>query len=67
MESHDVVYRNVGIVTAAPAAGPHAEHGPRRHKGWLALLWGVSGTVLSALGFIAYALFEQYNAGVSEL
>jgi chromosome segregation ATPase len=31
------------------------------------LLWGVGGTVLSALGFVALALFEQYNGMLSEL
>jgi hypothetical protein len=39
----------------------------RGGKGRTALLWGVGSTVLSALGFIAFALFEQYNSGLCEL
>ena len=31
------------------------------------LLWGIGGTVLSALGFVGLALFEQYNGVLSEL
>jgi chromosome segregation ATPase len=31
------------------------------------MLWGTGGTVLSAVGFIALALFEQYNGMLSEL
>jgi hypothetical protein len=33
---------------------------------WRRLLWGVGGTDLSAIGFIALALFEQYNGVLSE-
>jgi hypothetical protein len=31
------------------------------------LFWGVGGTILSALGFIGLALFEQYNGMLTEL
>src|SRR5439155_1816655 len=31
------------------------------------LVWGLGGTLLSAVGFIALALFEQYNGMISEL
>ncbi len=31
------------------------------------LIWGIGGTVLSALGFVGLALFEQYNGVISEL
>jgi len=31
------------------------------------LLWGVGGTILSAVGFIAMILFEQYNSALTEL
>jgi septal ring factor EnvC (AmiA/AmiB activator) len=31
------------------------------------LLWGLAGTILSALGFVGLALFEQYNGVLSEL
>ncbi len=36
-------------------------------KGRTALLWGVGSTILSVLGFVALALFEQYNHSLSEL
>ena len=29
-------------------------------------IWGIGGTVMSAVGFIALALFEQYNSVLSE-
>lgn len=32
-----------------------------------ALWWGLAGTLLSGLGWIALMLFEQYNAGLAEL
>jgi hypothetical protein len=38
----------------------------RREKG-RALWWSVGGTVLSGVGFICLALFEQYNSSLSEL
>ena len=31
------------------------------------LLWGLGGTILSGLGFVGLALFEQYNGVLSEL
>jgi chromosome segregation ATPase len=31
------------------------------------IIWGVGGTILSAFGFVALAMFEQYNGMVSEL
>jgi hypothetical protein len=41
---------------------------PSTHKkGRGALLWGMGGTILSALGFVGLALFEQYNSMLSEL
>jgi len=36
-------------------------------KGRTALLWTVGSTILSVIGFIALALFEQYNEALSEL
>ena len=36
-------------------------------KGRAALIWGIASTILSAVGFIAFALFEQYNNSLSEL
>ncbi len=41
---------------------PHSPTGPRRY-----LLWGMGGTILSVIGFIAMLLFEQYNGLVAEL
>ncbi len=41
---------------------PHAPSGPRRY-----LLWGMGGTLLSVVGFVAMLLFEQYNNLVAEL
>ena len=38
-----------------------------KKKGRLALLWSISGTLVSVVGFIALALFEQYNGMLSEL
>jgi hypothetical protein len=40
---------------------------PIKSKGRLALIWGVVSTVLSGLGFIGFALFEQYNNSLAEL
>jgi len=40
---------------------------PNLPKGKRRLLWGLGGTLLSGLGFIALALFEQYNGMLSEL
>jgi len=70
MDQNDVICRNVSIVSSCPAS--HAHHNETPHptpvsKGRLAVLWGVSGTVLSTLGFIAWALFEQYNNNLMEL
>jgi hypothetical protein len=36
-------------------------------KGRAALVWSISGTLLSGVGFIALALFEQYNDSLNEL
>jgi biopolymer transport protein ExbB/TolQ len=42
-------------------------HSPARKKRRGPLIWGIVSTVLSAVGFIALALFEQYNSMLSEL
>jgi hypothetical protein len=74
------MYHN-GQVCEAPAAGPvppscaHTPdgagachtHAPHRKGKRTALIWGISGTVLSAAGWIALMLFEQYNASLAEL
>ncbi len=80
MENNSLVCRNVDTVTCTVPPSYHVygehpvSHGgePHHHsnkkKGRAALLWGISGgTVLSAVGFIALALFEQYNEGLTEL
>jgi hypothetical protein len=59
-----------GHLAGAPCPPPGAAHGhpSSSRKGWRALFWGISGgTILSAVGFIALALFEQYNDGLTEL
>ena len=40
---------------------------PPGKKSRVALLWGVGSAVLSGLGFVALALFEQYNGMIGEL
>jgi len=71
METAEMVCRNVGMVAACPAASLNAHHAPALHglhgKGKWAIVWGVLGTVLSTLGFVAWALFEQYNSNLNEL
>ena len=67
---------NVGNYTTQPAhpsepallEQDHSAHPmSANRKGRHALLWGVASTVLSIVGFVAYALFEQYNASLAEL
>ena len=47
--------------TLSPTGSTHVSKGRR------ALFWSMSGTILSAVGFIALALFEQYNGMLAEL
>lgn len=44
-----------------------SSHSSPRKAGRRALLFGMGGTLLSGLGFVALALFEQYNGMLSEL
>ena len=81
MDQGGLACRNVEAVTACPAPAPvvvgcfaHPGHacgaaaGPApRGKGRAALFWSLGGTVLSGVGFIALALFEQYNSSLAEL
>jgi hypothetical protein len=69
------------FVSHAPLLVPHDQGGaaapgkmgslhassPIRGRRRLALLLSIGGTILSALGFIAFSLFEQYNDGLAEL
>jgi len=41
--------------------------GPAGRGKFRAMLWGAGGTILSVVGFIALALFEQYNGMLGEL
>jgi hypothetical protein len=48
--------------------GRQGEHVAPRSRRLSTLLWGISGgTILSAVGFVALALFEQYNDSINEL
>jgi len=78
MSQTGMVCRNVDTVSSNPASFAHhaADHSASGAHGMLAgmgkgkrtLLWGISGgTVLSALGFVGLALFEQYNSCLTEL
>jgi septal ring factor EnvC (AmiA/AmiB activator) len=49
---------------AAPVADPAPAPGK---KGRAALLWGAASAILSGVGFVALALFEQYNGMVNEM
>jgi hypothetical protein len=81
MEQHGQVC-HVGLLVAPPAqrtpfTGPppvpptdplYLSHpGLPKSTSRRALWWGISGTALSVVGFIAMLLFEQYNAGLAEL
>jgi hypothetical protein len=63
--SHDSHMPQIG---AAHEHHPDALVNPALHrfKG-KGLIWGLGGTILSVAGFIALALFEQYNGMLSEL
>jgi hypothetical protein len=54
------------LACVSPTPQAHPPQGTKAKRRW-ALLWGMGGTVLSALGFVALALFEQYNGMLSEL
>jgi hypothetical protein len=80
MEQSGLLRRN-GEVSSSSIAAPSSQlsDGPLEHAvnvsavPWLKnrgrgpLLWGMGGTLLSALGFIGLALFEQYNGMLTEL
>jgi hypothetical protein len=60
-EGADVPPHTCHVCTGA-AAHPPARSGRRT-----ALWWGLAGTLLSGVGWIALMLFEQYNASLAEL
>ncbi len=51
----------------APPACPTCAARPHGSGRRTALWWGVGGTLLSGLGWVALMLFDQYNAGLAEL
>ncbi len=71
MDQNAAICRHVEVVSTCHP--PHPDSGTRdtdsgsRSKGRLAMLWGISGTVISALGFIGLSLFDQYNHSLNEL
>jgi hypothetical protein len=63
--SHDTHMPQLG---SANGHHPDALANPALHKfKGKGLLWGLGGTILSVIGFVALALFEQYNGMLSEL
>jgi cell division protein FtsB len=78
-----VIYRDIQPITVCSPQLPHPPadfHGmhyhstpppegpPPKKERRFSLWWGISGgTILSAVGFVALALFEQYNDGLTEL
>jgi hypothetical protein len=76
MIQSSVACRNAEIVTIPfpPSSGQQQQlHGlqdnhPAAPRGKSrALWWSLGGTILSAVGFVALAAFEQYNSSLSEL
>jgi hypothetical protein len=79
MEQSSVLHRGRENALSYTVEAPHVaddhmghavalnSHPSAKKKGRIALLWGMGGTILSAVGFIALALFEQYNGMLSEL
>jgi hypothetical protein len=82
MEPNLLVCRSVETVNAAPPTphpvghhpptpgnpGGHSHAPAPAGKSRAAIFWGISGgTILSVVGFIALALFEQYNDSLNEL
>jgi len=82
MEQTSLICRKVETVTSSHGAAPMQGGEPPalpgkpsspppsflgRGRRRTALLWSVGGTIFSAVGFIALALFEQYNDSLSEL
>jgi len=80
MDQNNIVCRNVEFVSPASSRVPQqarelpAEQSQTishptspKKKGRLALAWGISGTVLSALGFLGVTLYQQYTDSLNEL
>jgi septal ring factor EnvC (AmiA/AmiB activator) len=56
-DKQDLLHHDVATHHATPT-------GKTKYR---AMLWGAGGTLLSVVGFIALALFEQYNSMLAEL
>jgi hypothetical protein len=73
MSQNGIICREVEIVASNTSpqpyftAPPESPAPPQNKRTFRAVVWGVSGTVLSAVGFIALTLFEQYDRSVTEL
>ncbi len=74
MDQSAIVCRSVEVVSPHDRVAQHGAeghshhgHGPGHGKGRLAMLWGISGTVVSAMGFVGLSLFDQYNHSLTEL
>jgi hypothetical protein len=82
MEEHDLRIRNLEVVTSRDQTPPphrgepcgalgqgdnHPASHPSKGKGRLALLWGIGGSVLSAVGLVALTIFQLYNDSLNEL
>jgi hypothetical protein len=62
-----ITYAGAPSCVPSAAAACHTCVPPPKSGRRTALIWGISGTVLSAVGWIALMLFDQYNAGLAEL
>jgi hypothetical protein len=77
MDANAVICRRLDTVTTndpppsnlahAETTAAHIDPPSSRGKGRLAVLWGISGSVLSALGFLGITLFQMYNDSLNEL
>jgi septal ring factor EnvC (AmiA/AmiB activator) len=73
MDQTALVYRTAEETCSRPPQPAHliealpSTRSLSRKKGRRALFWSMGGTLLSAVGFVALALFEQYNGMLTEL
>jgi hypothetical protein len=67
MEQSELICRNGDSTSPSVTQAPHADETRSKGRGRGPLFWGMGGTILSAVGFIAMILFEQYNSVLSEL
>ena len=80
MEQNRLTYERIGSETGVSSQPPHSTeyHAPpqstsaspwfpRHGRARRAFMWGIASTVLSGIGLLGLALFEQYNGMLSEL